>query len=205
MLPNSDRYEFRAFARDFGIIETRLRAWAAPAQIRESDEIYFVAPESVEHNIKYRAGVLDIKSLVGRQGRLEQWTPRSKAEFPLTGDWLAAEFAPALALDCATMPMPTTMASVRALIESLVYPTAGLLAVRVFKRRFSFKLDGCLAELAEVEFNTAALRTACVEGTDADAVETLVDRLGLDVYTNTSYLQAIRQVTGLSPIPLPMD
>ncbi|MCC5869282.1 MAG: hypothetical protein JJU27_12285 [Gammaproteobacteria bacterium] len=203
MPANGDRYEFRAFARDFGIIETRLRAWASPAQIRESDEIYFVAPDCIEHNVKYRGGVLDIKTLVSREGRLEQWTPRSKTGFPLTGDWLAAEFAPALALDATAMP--TTIPSARALVETLVYPTAGLLAVRVFKRRFSFTIDGCMAEIAEVEFNTAALRTACVEGTDADAVETLIDRLGLDVYANLSYLQAIRQVTGLSPIPLPLD
>lgn len=203
MPPTTDRYEFRAFARDFGIIETRLRAWAPPAQIRESDEIYFVAPECIGHNIKCRTGVVDIKALVTRQGRLEQWTPRSKSAFPLTGEWLAAEFAPALGLD--TAAMPTTIVSVRVLVETLVYPTAGLLAVRVFKRRFNFTLDGCMAEIAEVEFNTAALRTACVEGTDAEAVETLVDRLGLDAYANTSYLQAIRQVTGLSPIPLPLD
>ncbi len=50
MPQRTDRYEFHACARDLDIIGTRLQAWAAPAQIRESDEICFIAPGNIGHN-----------------------------------------------------------------------------------------------------------------------------------------------------------
>lgn len=203
MSETAARFEFRAFARNFGIVEDRLRAWADVDQIRESDEIYLVSPACTRHNIKYRGGLLDIKVLVAERDGLQQWAPHAKVGFPLAGDWLARELAPPLGL--ATDGLPERIDSARTLVEQLAYPHPDVLAVRVFKRRFAFSLEGCLCELAAVEFNTAALATTCIESTDADAVAALRTRLGLDDYANTSYLEAIRQVTGLSPIPLPWD
>lgn len=203
MTETTARYEFRAFARNFGIVEQRLRAWATVDQIRESDEIYLVSPACTRHNIKYRGGLLDIKVLVAERDGLQQWAPHTKVSFPLTRDWLARELAPPLGLPAEALP--ETLANARALVEQLAYPHPEVLAVRVFKRRFAFSLEGCLCELAEVEFNSAALATACIESTDPQAVALLRQRLGLEAYDNTSYLTAIRQVTGLSPVPLPWD
>ncbi len=203
MSETAARFEFRAFARNFGIVEDRLRAWADVDRIRESDEIYLVSPACTRHNIKYRGGLLDIKVLVAERDGLQQWTPHAKVSFPLARDWLARELAPPLGLPVG--PLPERIGSAKTLVEQLVYPHPEVLAVRVFKRRFAFSLEGCLCELAEVEFNSAALATACIESTDAQAVATLRTRLGLDDYPNTSYLTALRQLTGLDPIPLPWD
>jgi hypothetical protein len=66
-MPHQDaRYEYRAFAASFGIVEQRLRAAGGAPQIRESAEVYFVGRDDDTHNVKIRNGELDIKVLVHR-------------------------------------------------------------------------------------------------------------------------------------------
>ncbi len=188
-----NRFEYRAFAADFGLVEPRLRELGGTPLIRESAEIYLVAAGRGDQNIKIRADQLDIKQLLAERDGFQQWGPLGKWSFPLPPDALAALSA-ALGLDT-TLPESSGQA-----VNSLVghfNASRELVIVDLFKRRFGFEVGDCQAEVAEVTINGAALKTACVESTELDQARRLIDRLGLVAYANTSYIEALMRVTGL--------
>src|SRR3954452_10960280 len=76
------RWEWRVFGEDIEPAESRLAA-LAPERVRESDEVYLLAPGS-DASVKVRDGLIDVKHLrsVNEDG-LEQWIPVLKAAFPL--------------------------------------------------------------------------------------------------------------------------
>jgi hypothetical protein len=72
---------------------------------------------------------------------------------------------------------------------------------RVFKQRFHFTIENCLVEINELLINGAAIRSVAVEATDAAAVLRVRDMVGLQPYENVNYLQAIKRILGLAPLP----
>jgi hypothetical protein len=83
----------------------------------------------------------------------------------------------------------------------VVRPHPDLTAVHVFKRRFGFTINDCLAEIAELLINGAAIKTAAVESTDLEAILEVKRRLGLTDYENVNYLVAIKRIIGMLPAP----
>ncbi|MGD8617518.1 MAG: hypothetical protein PVI91_17970, partial [Gammaproteobacteria bacterium] len=57
------RYEFRAFAQHFGLVEDEIRRRSQCERIRESCEIYILTAASSENNTKVRDELMDIKTL----------------------------------------------------------------------------------------------------------------------------------------------
>ena len=84
------RFEFRAWARSFGMVETRMRRLSQCHGIRESDEVYIVSAGNDQNNTKIRDAKMDIKELVQERDGLEQWNPRMKGEFPMAAEVLAS-------------------------------------------------------------------------------------------------------------------
>jgi hypothetical protein len=193
------RYEFRAFAHDFGIVEESLRRRAPVARYRESLEVYLVSAGNDFHNAKVRAGLMDIKVLVGRDRDLEQWSPRMKGEFPLPRRVIREEVFPAFGV--AVPDLARDDYSLERYLDEVIAPHPDLAAVSVHKQRFGFDLDGCTAELANVFVNGALLRSACLESTDPELVLTTRARVRLDPYENVNYLLAIKRVIGMAPLP----
>ncbi|RCK77884.1 MAG: hypothetical protein OZSIB_2043 [Candidatus Ozemobacter sibiricus] len=199
MADSKPRYEFRTFAQEFGLVETRMRAWSPVDKIRESSEIYIVSRANNENNTKIRDGLMDIKVFIQEQKGLEQWNPRLKAEFPLKAATIKKEVFPAFGV-----PMPEFTRDTYTLpqfIEEVVRPHPDLTAVHVFKRRFGFTINDCLAEIAELLINGAAIKTAAVESTDLEAILEVKRRLGLTDYENVNYLVAIKRIIGMLPAP----
>ncbi len=188
------RYEYRAFAPGFGIVEQRLRQLGGQPAIRESDEIYLVSANAPDCNIKIRDDRLDIKLLKSQSRGWEQWSPAGKWSFPL--------HAEALTLLAEHLPIDTDRATsyssgCQSFVDWMTASNERLVAVDIFKRRFGFEIDGCMAELAEVSVNGAMIQTACVESTDLEKAIALAERLGLDQFDNTSYVRALLTITGL--------
>ncbi|MCP4423849.1 MAG: hypothetical protein GY803_05090, partial [Chloroflexi bacterium] len=69
------RYEFRAFAQNFGLVVEKMRRLAPCSLIRESDEWYIMSAANNANNTKIRDGKLDIKVFVQERRGLEQWRP----------------------------------------------------------------------------------------------------------------------------------
>jgi hypothetical protein len=195
IMPSSEnRYEYRAFARHFGLVEERLREWGGQPLIRESAEVYLLSARSPDQNIKIRSGQLDIKTLVAESAGFQQWAPAGKWAFPL--DAPACE-ALAQALRLKGGISKENARDLDSLLDALCGVGRDVVRVNLFKRRFGFEFDHCLSEYAEVTINGAAMSTVCVESTDLDAARQLVARLGLDQYPNTGYIAALMQVVAL--------
>jgi len=193
------RYEFRAFAQNFGSVETTLRKLAKCEQIRESSEIYIISAANSENNTKIRDGKMDIKVFVERREGLEQWNPRMKGEFPMNTETLVKEVFPAFGV--AEPAFGREVYNLQEYLGEIIFPHPQLTAVNVFKRRFAFTVNGCITEIAELLINGAAIQTVAVEHTDVTAILAAKRMLGLEGYENVNYLRAIKRIIGLEPLP----
>jgi len=193
------RYEFRTFAQNFGMVETRMRHRSNCEMIRESAEIYIVSATNNENNTKIRDDKMDIKELVEQKKGLERWNPRMKGEFPMAAEVIQTDVFPAFGVDMPALKRDTY--SLDQYLAEIIKPHPQLLAVRVFKRRFAFTVNGCITELAHLLVNGAAIQTVAVELEDVDAVLEAMEMLGLTAYENVNYLLAIKRITGLAPLP----
>ena len=193
------RYEFRAFAHDFGIVEDSIRRRAQLARYRESVEVYIMSAGNDENNAKVRGGLMDIKVLVNRDRGLEQWNPRMKGEFPLSRQVIGDEVFPALGV---VLPdLKRDAYTFERYLDEIIGPHPDLAAVSVYKQRSGFDIDGCITELANVYINGALMKTACLESTDPDLVLETRTRLHLDDHENVNYLVAIKRVIGMASLP----
>ncbi len=193
------RFEFRTWAKNFGMVEEKMRRLSACAGIRESDEIYIVSAQNNENNTKIRDKLMDIKVFITKREGLEQWNPRMKGEFPMQASRLEADVFPAFGVEMP--PLERESYTLRQYLDEVITPQPQLSAVRVFKRRFAFTVNECIAEHAEIEINGAGLQTVAVESVDIPAILKAKEMLGLDEYENVNYLRAIKRVIGMEPLP----
>ena len=193
------RFEFRTFAQNFGLVETKIRHLAKCEQIRESSEIYIISAGNDQNNTKIRDGKMDIKVLVKEARGLEQWTPRMKGQFPMKTEVLQKEVFPAFGVD-----LPKFVRSEYSLeqyLDEIIYPHPRLTPVRVDKLRFGFTVNGCITEIAHLLINGASIQTVAVEQEDVNTVLKALEQLGLTEYENVNYLRAIKRIIGLAPLP----
>ena len=193
------RYEFRAFAQNFGLVEEKMRKLSKFEKFRESSEIYILSAANNEHNIKIRYDTLDIKVLVKEEQGLQQWYPRMKAEFPLKMAVIRDEVFPALKV--AVPEFKRSEYSFNQYLEDIIQSHPDLTIARVYKRRFGYTINGCISEVAELLINGAAIKTIAVESLDIRAVLQAKEILGLQAYQNVNYLLAIKRILGMAPLP----
>lgn len=195
------RFEFRTFAQDFGIVERKIRAMSQVERIRESAEIYIISRASDENNTKIRDQLMDIKVLVQEKQGFEQWNPRMKAAFPMKVASIQDEVFPAFGV--APPQFQREVYTLDQYLNEIIGPHPELQTVHVYKRRFAFTINGCIAELGDVYINGAMLRTANLESTDIAAIAHAKQEVNLIGYENINYLMAIKRVIGMSPEPIP--
>ncbi len=193
------RYEFRAFAQSFGLVEDRIRGFSDCERYRESHEIYVLSASNSENNTKIRADKMDIKVIVKTWKGLEQWAPRMKGEFPMSSDIIRDEVFPAFSV--AVPDCDRSSYTLNQFQDELVLPHNELSAVQVFKRRLGFMVNGCITEIADLLVNGAAIRTVAVESEDAEAVLRTKKTLGLTEYENVNYLLALKRIIGMERLP----
>lgn len=192
------RFEFRAFAQNFGLIEERMRTLSPVEQIRESLEIYIVSSESNHSNTKIRDQLMDIKVLVQKKLGLEQWNPRMKGQFPMAAEVIREQVFPAFGV--ASPEFKRQSYTLPQFLRELILPHPSLVAVHVFKRRFGFTINGCIAELADVYVNGARIMTASIESESPEAILQAKELVGLTGYENVNYLLAIKRIIGMAPL-----
>ncbi len=193
------RYEFRAFAQNFGMVETKMRKLSKCEIIRESPEVYIVSAANNENNTKIRDIKMDIKELVEKKQGLERWNPRMKDEFPMKTEVIKNDVFPAFAVK--EPEFTRDEYTLDQYLNELIIPHPELSAVNVFKRRFAFTINGCITEIAQLLINGAAIQTVAVELEDIDAILKAKEILGLVDYENVNYLRAIKRVIGMEPLP----
>ena len=193
------RFEFRTWARTFGQVEERMRRLSPCEKIRESQETYIISAGNDMNNTKIRDDLMDIKTLVAKKEGLEQWSPQMKGSFPMVATVLTEEVFPCFGV--AMPPLSQDSYTLDIYLEEIIRPHPELVAAQVFKRRFAFTINTCIAEIAEVEINGAGLQTVALESVDIPAILKAKEMLGLDTYENVNYLRAIKRVIGMEPLP----
>jgi len=193
------RFEFRTWAKNFGLVEKKMRKLSACEGIRESTEIYIVSAGNNDNNTKIRDKLMDIKIFVTEKEGLEQWNPRMKGEFPMKAKSLVEEVFPAFEVEMPNLEREEY--TLDQYLSEVIDPHQQLAAVRVFKRRFAFTINNCITEIAEIEINGAGLQTVAVESVDVPAILKAKDMLSLNEFENVNYLRAIKRVIGMEPLP----
>jgi exopolyphosphatase/guanosine-5'-triphosphate,3'-diphosphate pyrophosphatase len=137
---------------------------------------------------------MDIKTLeqVDANG-LEQWRPVMKGEFPLA---LADAAGVCAALRVAPLP-PRDAYRWEEMQAELVHPSRGVHVAHVRKTRRRYKIDGCLAEMAEVVADGRPTRTVAIEFEDPARVYAAVQKMGLGRFENVSYPRGLKRLLGL--------
>ncbi|MGB5300453.1 MAG: hypothetical protein WBM52_15050 [Thiogranum sp.] len=192
------RYEFRAFAQSFGLVEDKIRSSSACEKYRESREVYILSADNSENNTKIRDGRMDIKVLEKKQQGLEQWSPRMKGGFPMAVETICDEVFPAFGVS--VPQLKRSHYTLDQFLNEVIAPHRELSAAQLFKRRFGFTVNGCITEIAKLLVNAAAIKTVAVESEDAEAVLQTQEMLGLREYENVNYLLAIKRIIGMEPL-----
>lgn len=192
------RYEFRAFAQHFGLVEEKMRKLSKLEKFRESSEIYILSPGNNENNIKIRYDTLDIKVLVKTEKGLQQWNPRMRGEFPMKMEVIRDEVFAALGV--AVSEFNRAEYTLEQYLEEIIKPHPETVLARVFKRRFGYTINGCISEIADLLVNGAAIKTVAVESVDVEAILKAKEILGLQEYENVNYLLAIKRILGMKPL-----
>ncbi|MBK7594658.1 MAG: hypothetical protein IPP98_10425 [Gemmatimonadetes bacterium] len=200
---SAPRFEFRSFGQDFDLVHHRLGRLSVPVPEkvweRRSDEIYIVSRGNDVNNTKIRDGKMDIKTFVQSVGGLEQWNPLMKGEFPLPAAVLRTEVFPAFHVAVPTLPHgPCDYAT----FLSLVRAHPDLAAVRVRKQRFGYLVHDTICEYAVVWINGARVVSVATESTDIEALKRTIVDTHMTGLENINYLQAIKRVIGMLPMPL---
>ena len=187
------RWEWRTFGEHFGEAESAL-AHLSPYQVVESRELYLLSAADAEV-AKVRDGLMDVKQLQRRtDDGLELWLPVRKNAFPLSPAEVGAVLTD-LGIE-APASLTRTEYSLAALLEEVVGPDPGLLALEVVKRRQRYTVHGCTAELTHVRAGLASTRSIAIESEDATLVLAAVRELGLASRPNTNYPRGLKALVG---------
>jgi exopolyphosphatase / guanosine-5'-triphosphate,3'-diphosphate pyrophosphatase len=188
------RWEWRVFGTDFGVAEDALAA-LTPGPVQDSNELYLLS--GADGNVKVRDDLLDIKLLreVDADG-LERWEPVMKRGFPLSAAVVPRVFD---ALGVVPPVLTRDTYSIGQFLTELVEPSGVVRTVKVHKRRVRYILDGCMAEIADLEVGGRSTRTIAVESEDASAVIAAVRGVGLAGYGNTSYPRGLAALVDAGP------
>jgi exopolyphosphatase/guanosine-5'-triphosphate,3'-diphosphate pyrophosphatase len=182
------RWEWRTFGSELGDAERQLAALDAE-RTQESDEVYVLSSAS-DASVKLRDEQIDVKTLqaVDADG-LEQWKPVLKAAFPLTA--ADAQFVLST-LGLAEQPIGGSST----LDELLASAGPGALAVPVHKRRVHYLVDGCMAELSDLQTGHGTIRTIALESEDPERVSAATRKLGLGGRPNTCVARGLKALVG---------
>lgn len=191
------RYEFRAFAQNFGLAEEKMRKLSKLEKFRETSEIYILSKANSENNVKIRYDTLDIKVFVKEEKGLQQWEPHMRAEFPMKMEILRDDLFSALG--AAAPEFNRSEYTLEQFLEDLMMPHPELVLARVDKRRFGYMINECISEIAELLINGAAIKTMALESADTEVVQKVKQILGLHEYENVNYLLAIKRILGMEP------
>jgi hypothetical protein len=190
------RFEFRAFAHDFGLTRDKLHHLATLKEIEEQADVYLITYNSHNHNVKVRDGRLDIKYLIHQKNGLEQWRPIYQASFPLTASELCWELFTSLNIVAPTLVYDSY--DQKAFWDELMKLQSSICLVEVVKHRYCFNYRSCWAEISNLWINRIPMQTVAIENEDDLTVHRLKTMLDLEEYENVSYPLALQRIMGLT-------
>lgn len=188
------RYEWRVWAGRLDEVAARVGALSECHETRHSAEVYIVSRTATDANPKVRDRRLDIKVLRAIRDGFEKWDVHLKSGFPVPAELLSSQVLPLLGL--APPQLRREQYSLSQFLDEVVEPHPDLAAVEVKKRRNSYTVNGCIAEVSDVTIGGRHLQTVAVESVDLQALSEARRLTGLNRYDNVNYPRAIRRTLG---------
>ena len=180
------RYEFRIFTRHGSDLVERLRNLRGGE--RETDggrQTYILAPSREHIGVKLRGGRLEVKEMIGTDGRLQLWRYRYLGALPVTAAELREHVFEPLGV-AATLDVDAVVSGEEILqIARALSPP--LVLVELEKDRTKWPLGPCNVEYAHVHSGPMRATTVALESRDRQALLDLISELGLNAYDNESY------------------
>lgn len=191
------RFEFRCFGQNIKPFAVKMHSMADAPETKESKEVYILSHRGNRINCKVRDEQIDMKELIGVEEGLEQWTVKLKESLPVSREFLEDDILPLLGV---RLSLRQEEYDIEELVDKVIPLSPELVAVHVHKRRKIFHIDGCIAEYADILANGALIHSICVESESTRDTLDLIGKLGLKNHENTSYLGALKRITGMVPL-----
>lgn len=173
MQPGSPTYEYRAW-------DTAFHDLPRPEGTFE-EEIYLLPLGLSGRNLKLRGQALEIKDLLQEVDGLQLWLPAARLEFPIPAHLVERELLLRLALNQVLTRERYTREE---LLAEVVGARENVLSVPLRKRRHLYEVEGCRAEVCEIEFGERRILSACAEHEDPATLRRAIGRMLLDRYPN---------------------
>lgn len=185
------RWEWRTFADDFSklsFLQTEKKNGH-----EKSDEDWYLLSKTGNNNVKFRKGVLDVKSLKETDSNgLECWKPELRMNFPTTSQQIIK-----LHNFLQEIPLPdkTGEYSFTDFILNFILNNKQLTIIKTSKKRQIYVINQCIVEYVKGTFDGMAFQSICVEHTDPQLVLETIARLKLESHSNVSYLKKLKQIS----------
>jgi hypothetical protein len=193
----SGRLEFRIFgpelAKQRNILSTQFRSRGKETR----SDLYFLGRH---HSLSYKlrdSAALDLKELVGHEGKYEHWRPCGYCDLPDTGKAIVAAFP-----GNAALPDLRHGFEYHAPELTAEFVRNGFRAVLVQKSRERFSSERCLVEITRLTTDISAdYWTIAIEGSNAADLDRLGSKLGLTGWENQSFPAWITAQVSTTPHP----
>jgi hypothetical protein len=189
------RFEFRAFAHDFGRRRDRLHNLATVDDIQEQTDVYLLTPGNHSHSVKVRDNALHIKYLIHRKNGLEQWVPLFCITFPIKASQLQQELF--TSLNVVNPKLEYESYGQKAFWNELIKPHPSIRLVHVVERQFLFSRGSCRAEMSNLCINGIFMQTLAIKDQDDKIVQQLMKKLDLEGCENINYPRALEHIMRL--------
>ena len=185
-------YEFRVFEKNLSHIEEKISNLCRFKKYKDREDLYIISDNDERNNIKIRKNELKIKTLIKRKEGLELWAQNFFFSFPLRDDILKKAVFPGLGVKVPDLKRKNY--TIKEFLEELINPLPGLSTVKVLKKRASYELEDCDAEIADILIGGNSFQTAAVEGYHIKSVLKLKKMVGLEGFENTNYIKGIKNM-----------
>ncbi|MBU2534321.1 MAG: hypothetical protein KKB37_16400 [Alphaproteobacteria bacterium] len=189
------RFEFRVFGPGVGRFSAQLGPHARRTDKDRRTDRYFVGPAFRRYSLKLRGQQqLDAKRLLRREGKIEQWQPLFKLDFPLDRSVLEAELPPAILRHLS--PGRVLFETAEAFSEAM--SAAGrprVACVDVSKSRTRYDADGFSWESAIVSSNGWTTRSLAIESLSASLLHSVLWQAGLGGECNVNYQDFLARIS----------
>lgn len=190
---DTPRFEFRIFGHTLTPALEEVVQHSALLAAEQQTDIYLLATGKESYNVKIRNSCLNTKMLMRRQEGLERWHPHLDIAFPLSAAFLREILFPLLGVP--VIPLPKKLYTITELEQQVLSYFPTVRTIPVHKQRRHYRVDDCQLEVAVLYVdNRFYTDTIAMEAVEADVVQRLRIRLGLQEATNTNYNQGLQQL-----------
>lgn len=200
---DNPRFEFRIFGHTLTPALEDVVQHAMLQEAEQQTDLYLLAAGKESYNVKIRNNALNTKVLMRQQEGLERWHSHLDITFPLSAAFLREILFPLLGVPAITLPQ--TLYTVTELQQQILPHFSSVRAIPVHKQRRHYTVDNCRLEVAVLYVdNRFYTDTIAIEAVDADVVQRLRMRLGLQEATNTNYNLGLQQLLSDQSAAAPM-